>query len=492
MTPLLLAILAYVAVQLAIGFVIARRIKSEDDYLVAGRRMGPLLAGGTIFATWFGAETCLGSAGDVYENGVSLGTAEPFGYGLCIVFMGLVFAVRLWKLKLTTLADFFRRRYSGGVERLAALLMIPTSLLWAAAQVRAFGQVLASASELEVELAVALAAGIVVVYSASGGLLADAVTDLVQGACLVVGLAVILFGVVQGVGGWEATLASIDRERFSLAPDGQSFLALLEAWSVPILGSVVAQELVVRVSASRSAEVARGSALAGGALYILIGLLPLFLGLVGAAIVPEIADPEQILPELGRRFLSPFAYALFAGALVSAILSTVDSTLLVCSSLLSHNLILPRFPALDERSKVRIARYGVVGFGLLAYVLARHAEGVASLVEQASSLGSAGLFVILLLGLFTRRGHSASAYAALLGGLGAYLAASALGSPLPFLMSLVSAFAGYVLLLPLGRSARKSSGAAHPAAHDDPELEGGLGCGRVRGHDGRAGEEGAP
>jgi SSS family solute:Na+ symporter len=454
LSPLLLAILAYVGLQLAIGFVVSRRIRTEDDYLVAGRSMGPLLATGTIFATWFGAETCLGGAGAAYAEGLSLASAEPFAYGLCIVFLGLVFATKLWNLRLTTLADFFRARFSPGVERLAAVMMIPTSLLWAAAQVRAFGQVLSSAGELELDLAIALAALIVVVYTAAGGLLADALTDLVQGACLVLGLAVILAGVVQGAGGWDATLASVAPGRVQLVPPDTSLLALLETWSVPILGSVVAQELIVRISASRSARVARGSALAGGTAYLLVGLVPVFLGLAGVALVPELAHEESILPELARRYLSPAAYALFAGALVSAILSTVDSTLLVCSSLLSHNLVLPRLPGASERAKVRLARLGVAGFGLLAFVLALLSESVSALVEQASSLGSAGLFVILLLGLFTRRGGAPSALAALLGGLATYVVAAQLGAELPFLLSLAAAFAGYALGLPFdGRRA---------------------------------------
>jgi Na+/proline symporter len=446
LSPLLLAILAYVALQLAIGWWVSRRIRTEDDYLVAGRRMGPVLAGGTIFATWFGAETCLGGAGAAYVEGVSLGTAEPFAYGLCIVFLGLVFARRLWALRLTTLADFFRARYSPGVERLAAMLMIPTSLLWAAAQVRAFGQVLSSAAGLEVELALAVAAGVVVVYTASGGLLADAITDLVQGACLLLGLGVTLLGVVGAGGGWNATVASIGTERVTLLGGGGSTpLALLEAWSVPILGSVVAQELVARVSAARSAAVARGAALAGGGLYLVVGLVPVFLGLAGSALVPGLDDGEAILPELARRHLAPLAFALFAGALVSAILSTVDSTLLACSSLLAHNLLLPHLPRAGERAKLRLARGSVVLFGLLAFALALTADGVSALVEQASSLGSAGLFVLLLLGLFTRRGGAASGHAALLGGLGAYLGARLAGFELPFLASLAAAFAGFAL-----------------------------------------------
>ena len=91
----------------------------------------------TVFATWFGAETCIAAAGSVYRSGLSGGSADPFGYGLCIVLTGLVLAVPLWRLKLTTLADLFRIRFDPVVERIAVVLMVPTSLFWAAAQVRA-------------------------------------------------------------------------------------------------------------------------------------------------------------------------------------------------------------------------------------------------------------------------------------------------------------------------------------------------------------------
>jgi len=450
-SPLLLALLVYVLAQLALGVAVSRRIRTEDDYLLAGRRMGPWLASATIFATWFGAETCLGAAGSVYLDGLSLGTSEPFAYGLCILFLGVVFAARLWKLGLVTLADFFRTRYSPAVERVAALLMIPTSLLWAAAQIHAFGQVLESAAGVAPTLGIVLAAGIVLVYTAFGGLLADAITDLVQGACLVVGLVVILVGVVVAAGGPGAALAHVPDGHLALLPRETSMLALLETWCVPVLGSVVAQELIVRVCAARSVRVARGGALVGGGLYVVVGLVPVALGLVGAGLLPELAEPEQILPELARAHLSTLGYALFAGALVSAILSTVDSTLLVCASLASHNLVLPLLAAPEERTKLRLARGGVVFFGLVAFLLALRAEGVADLVELASSLGSSGLLVLLVFGLFTRLGGTASGIGALATGLGVFVWARAAGSEAPFLVSLATSAAAFLLLAPLAR-----------------------------------------
>jgi Na+/proline symporter len=444
MTLTLLGVLGYIAVQLLIGWWVSRRIRTEHDYLLAGRRLGWVLATGTIFATWFGAETCVGAAGEVFDGGLSLASPEPFAYGLCLVLMGLLLARPLWKRKLVTLADLFRARFSGGVERLAAILMIPTSVLWAAAQVRAFGQVLASASTLDFRLAVLLAAGIAVVYTTFGGLLADAITDLVQAVALTIGLLVLLVVIVGVLGGPSAALEALDPARIRLAGSEQGWLATLEAWSIPILGSIAAQELVVRVSASRTPAIAQGASICGGALYLAVGLIPVFLGLLAPGLLGSLEHSEQALPLLAERHLSPLLYFVFAGGLVSAILSTVDSTLLVASSLLSHNVIQPLRPGLSERVKVRIARLGVIGFGIAATALALGAKGVFELVEEASAFGSAGMIVIVVFGLFTSFGGRASALAALIAGTAVYLASGAAECPVPYLASLAAALAAYV------------------------------------------------
>ena len=445
MTPALAAILGYFALQLAIGIWIARRIRSESDYLLAGRSLGYGLATFSIFATWFGAETIVGAAGTTYGEGLSLSSAEPFGYGLCLILMGLIFAGPLWRRKLTTLADLFRQRWSPGVERFAAVILIPSSVLWAAAQVRAFAQVLATSSTLEVEVAMTAAAAFVILYTMFGGLLADAITDVIQGVVLVVALLIVAGGVIAQLGGPAAAVDAVAASNaVRLAGSGGSLLATLEAWAIPVCGSLVATEIVARVIATRSPDVARRSALMGGGLYLLVGLIPVFVGLVGPTFGLDLADPEQLMPALARQILPTVLYALFAGGLISAILSTVDSTLLVSSGLLSHNLLIPALRITDERAKVRLARAGVVGLGLVAWALARRADGVFELVEQASAFGSAGALVTVSFGLFTQIGGARTATATLAAGMLVYLAASFAGTPYPFLASLAAALVTYV------------------------------------------------
>ena len=414
MTGLLLGILVYVSVQLIIGWWVSRYIKTEIDYLLAGRQLGYVLGTFTIFATWFGSESVIGASGAIYSGGLAGSTADPFGFGLCLVLMGFIFAVPLWKRKLTTLADLFRERYSSGVEKLAVFMMIPSTLMWAAAQIRAFGQVLTASSSLELEIAIGIAATIVIVYTVLGGLLAVAYTDLLQGIVLIFGLialfVLVLFNTPDIAGIWS----SIDPDRLTLRqPPGTPLLDRIDIWAIPLCGSVVAHELVARVIATRSPEVAKRSSIAAGTMYLGFGLIPAFIGLVGLHLVPGLEDGEQIIPIVAQAYMPTALYIIFAGALVSAILSTVDSTLLVASSLVSHNIVVKSSPNMAESRKVGWARCFVVIFGILAWFIATNAEGVYNLVVDAAAFGTAGFFTIVTFGLFTKTGGKYAAGATL-------------------------------------------------------------------------------
>jgi Na+/proline symporter len=460
MTPVLLAILGYIAAQLALGFWVSRRVRTEEDYLVAGRRLGFPIVMFTTFATWFGAETCIGSAGEAYRVGVSGTTNDPFGYAGCLLLMGLVYAVPLWKRKLSTLADLFRERYGPGVERLAVLLLVPTSLMWAAAQIRAFGHVLGAASSFGIDFTVTVAAAVVIVYTVAGGLLADAITDFVQGVVLIIGL-VLVAGLMLASGDlW--VIRELPAERVSLRAPDATWLSTLEVWTIPLLGSVVAQELVQRVIASRTPQIARRATISAALLYFAVGLIPLLVGLSAIRLDPGIAESEQVLILRAQHYLPGFLYVIFAGALVSAILSTVDSALLVSGSLLAHNLVLPLMPAPGERTKLRVNRLAVAGFGVLAYLLALTAPSVYHLVSQASAFGGASVFVAMTFGLFTRIGGSRSAVGAVLAGVSTYvLGAWVLHAPYPFLTSLAISTLTYLGVALIERAF--ATGAAQPA-----------------------------
>lgn len=450
MNLVLIAILIYVLLQLVLGFIISRRIHTEDDYLLAGRKLGYGLATFSIFATWFGAEACIGTSGAAFSEGLYGVTADPFGYGLCLIVMGLVFAVPLWKRKVTTVADMLRQRYSFQAERVAAFVIAPASLFWAAAQIRAFGQVLSASSELTVAVAITVAACVVIAYTVMGGLLADAISDMIQGTILIIGLFLLLPVVFGEFGGVAAAYGSIASERLSFLPPDtdaspRSVLAVIETWAIPICGSVLAQEVIAKVLASRSHVVAKQSAISAGTVYLIIGLIPLSIGLLGVKLVPNIDHPEHILPVIAQTYFSTVFYVIFAGALISAILSTVDSALLAASALVSRNIIGSIYPDMTDKQRLYTSRVGVVVMGCLAYILALHAEGVYHLVLDASAFGSAGFFVVAVFGLFTKFGGSNSAIAALISGAVVWITGNyVLDLELSYLASLGAAFGMYV------------------------------------------------
>jgi len=447
LTWLLGGIFVYVLIQVGIGWWVSRRIETEKDYLLAGRNLGYALGTFTIFATWFGAESVIGSSGAIYTGGLAGGSADPFGFGLCLVLMGLVFAVPLWKRKMTTLADLFRQRYSSGVEKIAVFMMIPSTVLWAAAQIRAFGQVLTASSTIELEIAIAIAATIVIAYTIMGGLLAVAYTDIIQGLVLIVGLISLLFLVLFNTPDLASVLSSIDPDRLTLKqPPGTPLLERIDIWVIPLCGSVVAHELVARVIATRSPKVAKRSSIAAGSMYLSIGMIPAFIGLVGLHLVPGLEDSEQIVPIMAQTYMPTVLYVIFAGALVSAILSTVDSALLVASSLISHNIIVKSSPDMSEANKIKWARIFVAVFGVIAWFFATNAEGVYNLVVDAAAFGTAGIFTIVVFGLFTKIGGKIAAASTLLTTMFVWLTATyVFDLPWAFLLSLICAISAYLI-----------------------------------------------
>lgn len=445
----------YVFLMLAIGFWVSKRIKTDDDYFLAGRSLGPFLATFSIFATWFGAETCIGTAGAVYRGGLSHIYADPVGYALCIFIMGFFFARILWGKKITTIPDLFRNRFSPNTERVAALILLPSSLFWAGAQIRAFGQIIHATTDFGVTAAVTLAAAVVLIYTVFGGMLADAYTDLIQGLLVIIGLIFLAVILVVDLGGPSAAFATIDPSRFSLFSGEMGELSMMgriELWLVPILGSIMAQELVSRVISSRSEKVARQSCFRAGLIYLFIGCIPVLVGLLGTSYFPNLEDSEVIMPLLAKTHFNYFFYIVFIGALVSAILSTVDTTLLSASALAGHNLINPLLKNLTEKKKVRIARAGVFVSGLIAYGIAFMSESVTDLVITASALGGPSILVITIIAIYVKKGNSLNALAAFAASAISWVVGNyVIEVEYPVILTVVACASTYFLTLPLTR-----------------------------------------
>lgn len=442
----LIFLIAFIFVQLLIGYFVSFKIKTKEDYFVAGRKNGPLLIGVSVFATWFGSEACMTSSGIFYTKGASGGRADPFGFALGLILFGLLIAPRIWKEKITTLGDLFKRQYGSKVEIMTSIILAITSIMWAAVQVRSFGQILVTHTHLSLDIAIVLATSVAVFYTAMGGLKADAYTDILQAGVIILGLLYLFFAVYSQFDAPVEAIYQLDPKRFNLLSSEDSFLVQLDGWMVPILGSLVAQELMSRASASRSAIVARKSSIVAGIMYLLVGLIPAFLGLMGPLLIPEIQDPEGFLILVAQKYLPHLAYLFFSCALISVILSTVDSTLLAVGALFANNMMPYVFPKLVKKYELGLSRLGVIITGLISCILAITSDHVFELVVLASSFGTSGILVATFFALYFKKGgpvHGAFAVAS--GTISFILFDFILELPAAYLWSLLVSFVGYLL-----------------------------------------------
>ena len=450
---ILLGMLAYVLLQFAVGVWVSRRIRTEADYILSGRTLGLVLVAFSVFATWFGAEAIVATSGEVYERGLAGAAVDPVAYAAAVVISGLTLAAVLWRNGLTTFADMFRKRYSREVETLVVVALLPGSIFWAAAQIRAFGGVLTTSSGFSLTTTIGFAAILVAGYSVVGGLLADAVTDFLQGSVVIVGLIILAIAIAVNMGGFTAVLSSAEPERLSFfTPAEGGSLKKIEQIVIAVCGSLVAVELISRFLGARSASVARAGTVAGGLMYLAVGLIPVFLGLAAAHLVktnPEfkvtLSQNEQVVPALAQFVLPQWDYVLFAGALISAILSTVHSALHAPASQVSHNIVARFVPTLDPRGKLVAVRVSVIALSFVAFALALTSERIKDLVEVASAFGSAGVFVAAMFAIFTKVGGASSALTSIIVGAAVWAAGRfALDWTAPYIAALACSTVAYL------------------------------------------------
>lgn len=413
---LLAAIVAYVLVQIGIGWWAARKTRTETDYFVAGRSLGLIAVSMSLFATWFGSETVMGASAAIAEGGLAEARAEPFGYALALLLMAFLVAGKMRRGGYVTLADFFRQRFGSQSETWCVIANVMVSITWAAAQMAGLAAVVAALTDLPPQTTLTFAAGAVVLYSALGGLRSDVVTDMLQGAILLAGLTLLGWIMIDRAGGPAEALALIDPAKLTLVAEGESWVDRVDAWAIPVLGSLVAVEAIARFLGAKTERVARRGALIAASLYLFAGLIPLMFGLIGPGLGLTLESGDLFLPSLAQQLLPPVLLVVLVGALLSAILSTVDSNILSASSLLTHNGFDRLLPDASERTKLIVARSTTVAAGLLAYAVASSGESIYQLVEWTSALGTSGVLVAFLFGAWSRFGDGRAAVGAILAG----------------------------------------------------------------------------
>ena len=427
---LLTLVIVYLLVTIAIGLMAAKRVQNSADFAIAGRHLPMAMIVTTTFATWFGSETVLGIPAKFVNGGLHGVVEDPFGAGFCLIFVGLFFAGKLYRMTLLTISDYFRERYGRTVEVVCSLIIMVSYLGWVSAQVTALGLVFNLLSDGVVSLELGMVIGVVSIlaYTLFGGMWSVAITDFIQMIILVVGLSILAVFAADQAGGADKVLAlavSQDLFKFWPEPNTKDVLFFFASAITIMLGSIPQQDVFQRVMSANSIKAATHGPVIGGVCYILFAFVPMFLVVSAMLIMPEQTaalmadDPQKVLPTLVMTQMPFVMQVLFFGALLSAIKSCASATLLAPSVTFTENIWRQFNPHQSDKQELRAMRVTVLVFSLLVlgYAIRMQGSSIYEMVSGAYQVPLVGAFVPLTFGLYWKRASTQGAIFALVMGL---------------------------------------------------------------------------
>jgi solute:Na+ symporter, SSS family len=408
----------YLAVSIAIGLWAARRVHNSRDYLLAGRSLPLYMSVATVFATWFGAETVLAVSSTYLKEGLRGIVADPFGFSLCLILVGLFFARAFYRMDLLTIGDFYRKRYGHAAELVTSLCITVSYLGWTSAQMIALGLVFnaLSGGAISMTAGIMLGAGCVLVYTLFGGMWSVAFTDLFQTVIIVLGmlyLAWVLAGMAGGAGAVVAHAAAAGKFEFWPALEAKEVLAFAAAFLTAALGGIPQQDVFQRVTSAKDERTAVRGSMIGGTLYFGFAFVPIFLAYSAFLIAPAMVQPlleaegnrfQEILPTLILERTPLLAQVMFFGALLSAILSTASGALLAPTALFTENVLKRLYPHMGDRQFLLTLRLVLVIFTLaiVSFALASDAS-IYQMVQNTYKVTLVSCIVPLTAGIFWQR-----------------------------------------------------------------------------------------
>lgn len=464
---LLWFVIAYWIISVGIGLWAASRVRTTRDFAIAGRHLPFYMVTATVFATWFGAETVLGIPATFLGEGLHGVVADPFGSSMCLILVGLFFAAPLYRMRLLTIGDFYKKRYGRKVEVLTTLAIVISYLGWVGAQITALGLVfnVVSGGEISTITGMAIGAGTILIYTMFGGMWAVAITDFLQMIIIVLGMLYIgneVSGMVGGVGAVVEHASQAGKFEFWPALDLKEIIAFTAAWITMMFGSIPQQDVFQRVQSAKTEKIAVWGSVLGGGLYFIFAFVPMFLAYSATLIDPKMVaglideDPQLILPQLVLQHAPLFAQVMFFGALLSAIKSCASATLLAPSVTFSENILKPMVGhRMTDKQLLGMMRAVTLVFTVLVTLYAMNSDlSIFKMVENAYQITLVMAFVPLVCGVYWKRATNQGALLAIFLGLTTWLAVLIIGPEDPFLPAqfagvLASAF-GMVLgsLLP--------------------------------------------
>ena len=435
-----------------------------EEYFLGSRSMGGFVLAMTVVASYTSASSFIGGPGVAYTVGLSwvlLAMIQVPTTFLTLGVLGKRFAIMARKTRSVTLTDFLRARYrSDAVVVLCSLALLVFFMAAMLAQFIGGARLFQAVTGYPYIVGLALFGLTVILYTAVGGFRAVVLTDAIQGMVMVFASVVVLVAVVNAGGGMErcvATLKAIDPGLITPTGPGDAVPQpmILSFWVLVGLGIL---------GLPQTSQKCMGDAMIMGTLIIGFLLLCVHLaGTLGRAVIPDLPAGDLAMPTLIIKLLSPFWAGVFIAGPLAAIMSTVDSMLLLASAAIIKDLYI-HYGLKGDASRMTPARLQTMSLvctaviGLIVFAAAIEPPDLLVWINLFAFGGLEAVFLWpIILGLYWKEANASGAVASIVAGVACFFALSILKPGMGGIHAIVPtsivAFAAFVIGAKCGRPA---------------------------------------
>jgi sodium/proline symporter len=413
--PTLISIIIYLAAMLVIGIVAARMTKDLNDYVLGGRRLGAgvaaLSAGASDMSGWL----MLGLPGAMYIGGMSeIWLPIGLSVGAYLNWQFVAKPLRVYtevSKDSITVPDFFENRFrdqSKILRVVSAIVILVFFTFYTSSSLVGGAILLENSFGMNYELALWVGAAVILSYTLFGGFLAASWTDFIQGILMFLALIIIPIVAIFELGGWNETvqkIGAIDPSHLNVYSGATAIgVVSLLAWGLGYFGQ---PHILVRFMGLKSTKEVPKARLIGMVWMILSLFGAVFVGFAGIAYFADspLQNAETVFIMFSQVLFNPWVAGFLLAAILSAIMSTVDSQLLVSSSALANDFYKSLFRRnASKKEEMIVGRIAVLGIAIIAILLGYDPESkVLELVSYAWAGFGAAFGPVIILSLFWKR-----------------------------------------------------------------------------------------
>ncbi|WP_368504351.1 sodium/pantothenate symporter [Alkalihalophilus sp. As8PL] len=434
--PVIIPLLIFLLSIFVIGFWSSTYLKKSDsflqEYFLGSRELGGFILAMTMIATYGSASSFIGGPGIAYTQGlgwVLLAMAQVATGYFVLMILGKKFAIYARKYNAITLVDFLKQRYqSKWVVLFSAFSIIIFLFSAMTAQWVGGARLIESLTGLSYTSALFIFAVAVLFYVIIGGFRAVALTDTIQGVVMVFGTLIILIGTIIAGGGIPAIMQDLIAENPNLVTpfghDGGLTPAYVSSfWILVGVGVVALPQVTIRAMSYKNAKAMHRALITG---TIVVGFIMLGMHLIGVfarPILPGIEVADSVMPLITLEVLPPWLAGIVLAAPMAAIMSTVDSLLLLVSSTVVKDVYLNYVKPEASNQQVKKVTIGTTSaLGIFVFMLALSPPDLLIWLNLFAFGGLEAAFIWpVIMGLYWQRGNKHGALASMIVGVGSYI-----------------------------------------------------------------------